>query len=315
MNRFKLALVYILLVPWSLSSQLDSMHRFKMVSGLSKFRDELMADTNKALAFGVLSAEAKRIAKIRNYGPIFNYMWPDLYFMEMNERYPHRYSSYFDSNSIFSKNNINVDQINNENHYLRSSINYGFYEREYPFKIKNNMDIERELEFLDIQENDCIFDYGPGMMCLAPILCSIYDSITVYQALSGRYFGHVYNDNFISHFNSFKNGSQNLIIEIAPYTVPVFNGLYDLIFINFPIQINFDIDKLIIGIKQSLKKDGNLIIMHLHGCEGPHIQQLETLSYSKILNKLRKSGFTIEKSLDLKCKYLYKCKIVPVANH
>ncbi|MBK7914651.1 MAG: hypothetical protein IPJ80_14275 [Saprospiraceae bacterium] len=27
--------------------------------------------------------------------------------------------------------------------------------------------ILKGIGFLDIQENDCIFDYGPGMMCLA----------------------------------------------------------------------------------------------------------------------------------------------------
>jgi len=315
MQRFKLILVFILIVPWNISGQLDSMHKYKIASGLSKFRDELMADTNNALAFGVLSAETKRIAKIRNYSPIFNYMWPDLYFMEMDERYPYRYSGYFESTSIFSDNNINVDQINNENHYLRSSINYGFYEREYPFKIKNNFEIEQEFEFLNIQKNDRVFDYGPGMMCLAPILCCIYDSITVYQALCGKYKNHVYDEKFISKFNCFKSGSQIMPKRIAPYTIPVFNGLYDLILLNFPIQPDFDFDKIINEIKQSLKKEGYLIFMHLDGCDNPNIQKLETLSYSKMLNKLRKSGFVIESRLDLKCKYLYKCKIAPVATH
>lgn len=315
MNRFKLALVYILLVPWSLSSQLDSMHRFKMVSGLSKFRDELMADTSKTLAFGVLSAETKKIAKLKNLNYIFKSMCPDLYYMDMNEGFPNRYSTYFDTKSIFTLQNINVDQINNENHYLRSSINYGFLERDYPFKIKYNIEIEKELEYLDIQINDRIFDYGPGMMCLAPILCSIYDSITVYQALSGRNLGKVYAENFISQFNSFRNGSQIKHKKIEHFTVPVFGGLYDVIIFNYPFQPNFNLNKLFTATKLALKKDGHLIIMELRDCDDFLNPEMEIIPGNTMVKKLKQAGFLVESRLDLKCKYLYKCKIAPVANH
>ena len=297
MNRFKLALVYILLVPWSLSSQLDSMHRFKMVSGLSKFRDELMADTCKALAFGVLSAETKRLAEKTSCKLIFNYMWPDLFFMGMDDCNPYRYASAFDEESVFRKMNIHVDQINNENHYLRSAINYGFFEREYPFKINKNIDIEKELGLLQIQMNDRIFDYGPGMMCLAPILCSIYDSIIVYQALTLQDNVYVYIKNFTNKFRSFKSGSKIELKKIAHYTFPLFEGTYDKIIINYPLQNKDDLTSLFKAAKLALKPNGYLFIMQLHACDEITNPIMETISNDKIIRKINKSGFIVETRL------------------
>lgn len=288
---------------------MDSLQQINMVRGLAEFRKELLADSNKAIAFGVLSTESKRFSDLTKGSIIFNYMWPDLYFMDMDKLYPYRYSAYFAKTNIFAKNNVNVDQINNENHYLRSSINYGFFERDYPFKIRKNKDIEYEIELLNIKKQDRIFDYGPGMMCLAPILCSIYDSISIYQALTVKDKDSVYSKNFICRFSSFKENSQIILKKINELTVPVFNGLYDLVIFNCPFENADELETVFKATKKVLKDDGYMFIMQVYDCNKFAYPKIHTISNIEILKTLKKSGFKVENRLELKCKYVYKCKI------
>ncbi len=302
-----IGIYFLLACP--LYGQMDSVQQINMVRGLAEFRKELLADSNNAIAFGVLSVEAKRFSESTNSSIIFNYMWPDLYFMDWDEKYPYRYSSYFQNTNIFSKNNVNVDQINNDNHYLRSAINYGFYERTYPFKIRKNKEIELEIDLFNIQKNYQILDYGPGLMCLAPILCSIYDSISIYQAITASGDGYIYSKNFISRFNSFKENSQIIVKKINHLTVPVFTGLYDLVIFNYPFQENNNLETVFKATRKALKPNGYMFIMKMHDCNKFTNPKMHTISTKQLLKALKKSGFIIEKRLDLNCKYVYKCKI------
>lgn len=297
----------LLIVSFPLFGQLDSAAKVDVIKRLSKFRSELLKDTNSVIAYGVVVHENAKLNWDKlNYRSTF-YLNEDLKydFKELNRR---NLSEKYGERSILTQMNIDVGKVYYENRYLASASYYGLVENAYPFNIKKDLCLFNELDFYNIRSFDSICDYNPGLKCFSPLLCCIYPNLNINLYVQYLKMDVEFKENyFIRKFNSFKDNSTIEFIEIKIRKNRPAEINYDKVFMNYPIGYAENPSKQLKVANKILKSDGYLFIAQYSVWMNNECVQPYLYSTEKLNNILSKTGFKIVDTLKLNSKTVYKC--------
>lgn len=297
----------LLLVSSPINGQLDSAAKVDVIKRLSLFRSELLKDTNSVIAYGVVVHENSKLNWDKlNYRRTF-YINEDLdfNFKELNRR---NLEEKYGEKSILTQMNIDVGNVYYENRYLASANYFGLVENAYPFNIRKDLSLFKELEFYDIHSYDSICDYNIGFKCFSPLLCCIYPNLKINLFVPFLKVNTECKENyFIKKFNSFKDSSsiEFVEIEIRKNQTPALT--YDKVFMNFPIGYAENPSKQLKVANKILKSDGYLFIAQYSVWMNNECVQPYVYSTEKLNNILSKTGFIIVDTLNLNSKTVYKC--------
>ncbi len=213
----------------------------------------------------------------------------------------------YGKNSILAKMNIDVQKVLYDNRYLVSVNNHGLVENVYPFKLKKDLDIIKELEFYKINYGDTIFDYGTSNLSFAPMLCSIYPNILIYQFAPWLYEYEINKNYIIKKFESFKDSTHIELMyqDFDSKNIPKLQC--DKVFFNYPIEF-LDTPSIVLkNANKFLKPKGYLFFNQYNVWINNQIKVPAKFSANKTNKLINKSGFKLVESLTLNSKIIYKC--------
>ena len=296
----------LLIASYSLNGQLDSAAKAEVIKSLSLFRSELLKDTNNVIAYGVVVHEnAKLNWDSLNYRHTF-YVNENLLFNypENNRR---NLINRYGSNNILTQMNIDLQKINYDNRYLESAINYGLVENAYPFNLNKKLNLFEELNFYNIKANDTILDFDSGLICFAPLLCSIYSDLIV-----NLFIPYYYNEEFkekyiIQRFNCFKVSSRIEFITYKFKNKSISPLKFNNLFLTSPIGYYDSPIKIFKNATQLMRADGHLYFAQYKVWKFNQCIQPYKYSANKLNRILSKSGLKIIDTLTLESKTIYKC--------
>jgi len=306
MKSGPLLFCFLMIYVSSLEGQMDSATQASIIKSLSEFRSELLKDTQSVIAYGVVVHENAKL----NWDSINNrntYYFNDeiLYnFQEYNRR---KLANLYGKNNILTQMNIDIQKVKSANRYLVSANYFGLVENAYPFNINKKLTLLKELDFYNIQEGDTIFDFATGIMCFAPLLCSIYPNLTIYQFAPWLLENEIKENYLTKHFNSFKDSSSIEIID------PDFKFLknniiqFKKVFFNWPIGYSDTPLKVLKNTNNILRKDGYLFFTQYKRWLHNEIKQPKFFPREKLNKLTSKAGLKIISELQLDTKVVYKC--------
>lgn len=295
----------LLIASCSLNGQLDSAAKAEVIKSLSLFRSELLKDTNNVIAYGVVVHENSKL----NWDSL-NYLIeqdPIYYVLNPHANNQEKLELRYGKNSILFKMNIDVQKVLYDNRYLVCANNFSLVENEYPFKLKKDLDIFKELEFYKIKYGDTLFDYGTSNLSFAPMLCSIYPNILFYQFAPWLY-EHEINENYIiKNFASFKGSSyiELMYHDFNSKNIPKIQC--EKVFFNYPIEFS-ETPSIIFKNAYKLLKPKGYFFFNQHAIWNNNETKLpHKFSVNKVNKLISKSGFKLVESLTLNSKTIYKC--------
>jgi len=306
MKSGPLLFCFLMIYVSSLEGQMDSATQASIIKSLSEFRSELLKDTQSVIAYGVVVHENAKL----NWDSIndrHTYYFNDeiLYnFQEYNRR---KLANLYGKNNILTQMNIDIQKVKSANRYLVSANYFGLVENAYPFNINKKLTLLKELEFYNIQKGDTIYDFSTGIICFAPLLCSIYPNLTIYQFAPWLHDHEIKENSLINYFDCFKDSSRIVIIDtdlrFRKNNIPQ----YKKVFFNWPIGYSDTPLKVLKNTNNILRKDGYLFFTQYKRWLHNEIEQPKFFPREKLIKLTSKAGLKIISELQLDSKVIYKC--------
>lgn len=279
----------------------------KIIQGISKYRTELIIKNHtelKSLPSILDKFENLPVERNEQLGILYSIQFYSKY-KKVVLRNLKRKLKAIDENIDFEDFiSINEIELISRNPDLVDLIMSEILEKDFPYKLKNNQNLLKEIQFYDLQSGEKIVDIGAGTGTTGIVLGYIYDSLDIYMNELSIALVQLIEDK-ISRCTSLNSSNRFQIIKGAKQNTNLENLNLDKIILKNTFHHFTKKDKMLKSIQKSLKPDGVIYIYEsLYRTEEDKKSCLKIMSEKNIIKFFSSYGFALVDS-----QYLHEGKI------